>query len=70
MKDRELQNPTPITDHIDLPLHVASSQSWFNESLPVIKEEEEAKRKSNTDTGRHSQFCQKKLNEFFRVSKV
>lgn len=50
MKDRELQNPTPITDHIDLPLHVASSQSWFNESLPVIKEEEEAKRKSNTDT--------------------
>uniref|UniRef100_A0A8R1I0Y1 Bestrophin homolog n=1 Tax=Caenorhabditis japonica TaxID=281687 RepID=A0A8R1I0Y1_CAEJA len=47
MKERDLPNPTPVTDHIDLP-HLPNT--WFNDSLPVIKEEEEAKRKSNTDT--------------------
>ncbi|PIC49741.1 hypothetical protein B9Z55_008252 [Caenorhabditis nigoni] len=51
MKEKELSNPTPVTDHIDLPTHVPTSPSWYNDSLPVIKEEEEAKRKSNTDTG-------------------
>ncbi|KAF1767966.1 hypothetical protein GCK72_007926 [Caenorhabditis remanei] len=51
MKERDvIPNPTPVTDHIDMPSHVPASPSWYNESLPVIKEEEEAKRKSNTNT--------------------
>ncbi|CAI2347205.1 unnamed protein product [Caenorhabditis sp. 36 PRJEB53466] len=49
MKERELPAPTPVTDHIDLP-HLPATPSWYNDGLSVIAEEEEAKRRSNTDT--------------------